>query len=188
MKYQLINKHLALMLLCNLFTITIFSQKYYTKTGVTSFQASVKTFEPVAAVNKSTTALLDTKTGAVASLLFIQSFKFKVALMQEHFNENYMDADKFPKATFKGTLKNFNYNLLTSKPKVFYLSGDLTIKGKTKTIKTKVYLHKSNNKIIVDSSFDIKPADFGIEIPSVVRNKIAEKVTLKLYYELKAKK
>ena len=103
-------------LLCLLLLVSVSSlqaQKYITKTGNTSFKASVETFEPVEATNESTTAVLNSENGEIAALLFIKAFQFKVALMQEHFNENYMDSYQFPKATFKGKLVNFSTESLS---------------------------------------------------------------------------
>ena len=89
-----------------LVSFSTFAQKYYTKTGNTKFKASVEAFEPVEATNNSTTAIINVTSGEIASLLFIKAFNFRVALMQEHFNENYMDSGTFPKATFKGLISD----------------------------------------------------------------------------------
>ena len=95
-------KKIALILFL-LISFSTFAQKYFTKTGNTQFKASVEAFEPVEATNNSTTAIININSGEIASLLFIKAFNFRVALMQEHFNENYMDSSTFPKATFKGS-------------------------------------------------------------------------------------
>ena len=107
-----------ILIMCMFLTVgTVAAQKYYTKTGKTDFKASVAAFEPVEAKSNSTTAVLKVDSGEFAALLFIKSFHFKVALMEEHFNENYMDSDKFPKATFKGKLEGFNMSDLSSTAK-----------------------------------------------------------------------
>ena len=98
-------KKLKLLILFLFLSASVFAQKYYTKTGTTEFRASVKAFEPVAARNNSTSAVLDSKTGNIAALLFINAFHFKVGLMQEHFNENYMDSNRHPKAVFRGKIE-----------------------------------------------------------------------------------
>mgnify|MGYP005992188889 CR=1 FL=1 len=174
-----------LILLLFVTTHLTFAQKYLTRTGTTNFKASVETFEAVEAINKSTTVILKANTGDIAAQLFVTAFKFKVALMQEHFNENYMDTDKYPKATFRGKLKDFDINL----PKEEYeLSGTLTIRGKKKDIKTTARLIKNNEKLILTSGFNVKPKDFDIKIPSIVRNKIAKSINITLSYELVEKK
>lgn len=163
---------------------TVAAQKYYTKTGETDFKASVEAFEPVAAKSNSTTAVLKVDSGEFAALLFIKSFHFKVALMEEHFNENYMDSDKFPKATFKGKLEGFNMSDLSSTAKEYKLSGTLTVRGETKNVSTTANVSKNGDKIMVTSALSVKPQEFGIEIPSIVREKIAKEINITMNYEL----
>ena len=84
------------------------AQKYATRSGKTSFIGSEETFEQIKAVNNVSTSIIDSSTGDIAILLFISAFDFKISLMQEHFNENYMDSSKYPKATFSGNIQNFS--------------------------------------------------------------------------------
>ena len=162
-------------------------QTYFTRTGFTEFKASVEAFEPVEAKNNSTTAILKTQTGDIAAQLFINAFKFRVALMQEHFNENYMDSDKFPKAVFRGKIKDFNFDQL-SQEKEYDLSGTLTIRGVKKEVNTKATIKKEGEKILLSSNFTVLPKDFNIKIPSIVSKKIADKINITLNYELVEKK
>ena len=172
----------TLILICILFVQIIFSQKYITRTGITSFKASVAAFEPVEAINKSTTAILNTDTGEIASLLFINAFKFKVALMQEHFNENYMESDQYPKATFKGKIHDFDIDVIDNE-KEYKLSGTLSFHGKSKNIEVLCKIMKIDERIYLKSIFEALPKDFNIEIPSIVRNKISEIIIITLDYE-----
>jgi len=167
---------------------TVAAQKYYTKTGKTDFKASVAAFEPVEATSESTTAILKVDSGELAALLFIKSFHFRIALMEEHFNENYMDSDTYPKATFRGKLEGFSMSDLSNTPKEYNLKGKLTVRGQEKEIATKANVSKDGDKIIVESLFSVKPQDFGIEIPSIVREKIAKEINITLNYELVEKK
>lgn len=178
-----------ILVLCLFFVVgTVSAQKYFTKTGETDFKASVDAFEPVEAKSNSTTVILQVDTGDIAALLFMKSFHFKVALMEEHFNENYMDSDKFPKATFKGSLEDFNISDLSATAKEYKLSGTLTVRGKAKDIKTTAMISKDGDKVILTSFFTVKPQDFDIEIPSIVREKIAKEINVTLNYELVEKK
>ena len=138
---------------------SIFAQKYYTKTGRTEFKASVEAFEPVGANNNSTTALIDIKTGNIASLLFIKAFNFRVALMQEHFYENYMESNKFPKATFKGKIVGFNFSEISGS-KEYTIKGTLTVRGVTKEIETLGTFTIQGEKLLMKASFGVKPEDF----------------------------
>lgn len=152
------------------------AQKLITKTGNIKFQASTPSNEEVAAENKSVSAVLETSTGDFASLVLIKGFRFKVALMEEHFNENYMESEKFSKATLKGKIEDFDLSKVTGSAKNFTLKGDLTVHGVTKPITVTVKVSKAANGVIAMGSFDVKPEDYGIEIPSLVRKKIADKI------------
>ncbi|WP_299835112.1 YceI family protein [uncultured Tenacibaculum sp.] len=165
---------------------SIFSQKYYTRTGSTGFKASVDAFEPVQALNKSTTAILTSK-GEIASQLFISAFKFRLALMQEHFNESFMESNEFPKAVFRGKIEDFDLNSLTGTKDVT-IKGNITIKGVSKEIETKGTVSKVDDKINLATTFKLTPGDFNIKIPSVVRRKIARIVTVDLNYDFSEKK
>ncbi|OXB20754.1 MULTISPECIES: YceI family protein [Flavobacterium] len=154
------------------------AQKVITKTGTIKFQATVPSYEEVAAENKSVSAILDQSTGDFAALALIKGFRFKVALMEEHFNENYMESEKFSKATLKGKLEDFDISKITNTPKNFTLKGDLTIHGKTKPIIVNVKISKAANGFSTIGSFEVKPEDFDIEIPSLVRKKIADKIKI----------
>ncbi|MFD2567259.1 YceI family protein [Pseudotenacibaculum haliotis] len=180
-------KKTVCIILCMIACQVAISQTYFTRTGFTEFKASVEAFEPVEAKNNSTTAILKTQTGDIAAQLFITAFKFRVALMQEHFNENYMDSDKFPKAVFRGKLDNFDMSSLSGE-KEYNLNGSLTIKGVKKEINTKALLKKDGEKIVLSATFSVKPQDFDIKIPSIVRKKIADKINITLNYELVEKK
>ena len=126
-------KRLFLLLFTTLIYTTGFTQeKVLTKTGVTTFEASVPSFEEVKATNKNSGCVLNTKTGEIVGLLMMKGFKFKLALMEEHFNENYMESDKFPKGIFKGKILNFNPESLTSQNQNFTITSTMEIHGKTK--------------------------------------------------------
>jgi len=163
------------------------SQKYFTRSGNTQFEASEKAFEPVEAINNSSTAILDVVSGTIVSQVFIAGFQFKNALMQEHFNENYMDTYEYPKATFKGKLNNFSIlNLDSTNP--FNLNGILTIREIEKNIETTVNIREENNRIYLSGKFSVKPEDFNIKIPSIVEDKIANHIEIKIDYVLIEKK
>lgn len=154
------------------------AQKLITKTGNIKFQASMPSYEEVAAENKSVSAVLDQSTGDFASLVLIKGFRFKAALMEEHFNENYMESEKFSKATLKGKIEDFDISKITSTPKNFTLKGDLTIHGKTKPVTVIIKISKAASGVNAIGAFEVKPEDFDIEIPSLVRKKVADKIKI----------
>ncbi len=156
-----------------------FGQKLITKSGQVKFLASVPTaLEEVAATNSTVSAVLDTKTNAVAVQALIKSFKFKVPLMEEHFNENYLESDKYPKSTFTGKVLNFDASKLTSAKTTYYVEGDFTLHGVTQKIKIPATMSKDNGKIVVSAVFSIKAEDYNIKIPSLVKQKVAKDVKI----------
>ena len=176
-----------LIVLCFLLSLQLHAQKYYTRSGSTQFEGSEKAFEPIAATNTSTTVILDTRSGNIVSQVFMAGFQFKNALMQEHFNENYMDSYQYPKATFKGNLDGFSMaNLNTNN--TFDLNGVLAIKGLEKNIQTSVTVREQDNRMFVSGVFFVSPEDFDITIPSIVRDKIAKQIQINIDYELIEKK
>lgn len=167
------------------FTIISFAQdKVLTKTGHITFEASVPTYEEVKAKNEGVTCVLNTKTAEIASLALIKGFHFKLALMEEHFNENYIESDQFPKSTFRGKIENFNFNSLTSAAKEYTIKGKLELHGKTKEITIIAKIKKTENGIEIISSFQLNTNDFGIAIPSIIKSKISKDVNVQGYFLL----
>jgi len=173
-------------MMCILFTNTIFSQKVMTRSGEVKFEASMPAFEEIAAITKTASCILDASNGNFAALVLIKSFKFKSPLMEEHFNENYMESSKLPKASFKGTIANFDATKLSTTKSTYDLEGDLTLHGVTKKIKTKISLVQNGNKISTTSIIVVKPQDYNIEIPNLVKDKIAENVKITINFILEA--
>lgn len=170
------------LLLLLAFSSTFAQNKFITKIGVINFEASVPSFEEVAATNESVTAIVNIENGEIAALALVKGFRFKNALMEEHFNENYAESDKFPKATFKGKIEDFS---LEKNENTYLLNGELSFHGKTKAIENiKVKTSVVGDKIILTGEFLTKASDFDIEIPKIVRNKITEDITITFQFEL----
>lgn len=163
------------------------SQKMMTRTGEIKFDASMPDLVEIAATNTGASCIFDKATGEFVALVLIKSFKFKSPLMEEHFNENYMESSKFPKATFKGKIANFDASKLNGTKSSYELEGDLTLHGVTKKIKTKIYLVENAGKVIATSNFSVKSKDYAIEIPSLVKEKFAENIKVSLDFSLEAK-
>ena len=158
-----------------------FGQLYATQSGETSFFSETPV-ENIVAVNKTTGAIINTATNEVAISMKMTSFEFPNKLMQEHFNENYMESEKYPTGTFKGKIiesidytKNGTYDV-TAK-------GNLTIHGVTLPRDLKGKLTIENQKISLISKFDIKLVDYKIDIPKIVFAKIAEVISVKTKYD-----
>lgn len=185
-KLHIIMKNLSLLMLFILSSSSLFAQdKMITKTGVINFEASVPSFEEVKAKNQTVTCILNTHTGEIASLALIKGFRFKVALMEEHFNEIYMESDLYPKATFKGKIEGFNWNTIGTSAKEFKMKGILELHGKSKEVEAMVTLKKVADGLEVLSDFNVNSEDFNIKIPKVVSNKVSKTVHIKTNFLLK---
>ena len=136
--------------------------KLITKTGTITFEASVPSFEEVKAKNSGVSCVLNTKTGEIASLALLKGFRFKVALMEEHFNENYVESDKFPKATFKGKIENFDLSKLMTTANNYTIKGKLELHGKSKDIAITAKIKKGKDGIEIVSDFTVNTDDFDI--------------------------
>ena len=160
------------------------AQKYATRSGKTSFIGSEDTFEQIKAVNNVSTSIIDSSNGDIAILLFINAFDFEISLMQEHFNENYMDSSKYPKATFSGNIQNFYFEKLSDSQKEYKIRGVLTIRGIEKEITISCYLKKIKKGLSLKTNFNVLASDFEIKIPKVVRNKISQEINITAEYDL----
>jgi len=178
-------KSIILFLIVVIVNITaVKAQKFIDKKGKITFEASEKLFEPVKAQNSSVTVILNTETNDIASLALIKSFRFKNSLMEEHFNENYIESETYPKATFKGKLIDFSISDLTDSNTKVIVEGKLLIHGKEKEIRTTLTIKKLGESIKINGEFKVTPGDFDIKIPSVVKNKIAKEVIVSMDFEL----
>jgi polyisoprenoid-binding protein YceI len=178
-----------IVVLALLIGINTFAQsKYLTKVGLVNFEASVPSFEEVKATNKTVTAIINTENGEFAALVFVKGFRFKNALMEEHFNENYAESDTFPKSTFKGEISEFNLENLKREASSFIIKGQLSFHGKTKELDPiKVLISKDENLITMTGNFKVKASDFDIKIPKIVSNKIAEDIEVSFNFKLEEK-
>ncbi len=164
------------------------AQVYFTKNGEISF-FSKTSLENISADNNQVLSVLNTETGALQFSLLNNSFHFPKAKMEEDFNENYMESDKYPKSTFKGNITDIsNINSLKDGSYTVNVKGDLMIHGVSKNIITPATITIKDGKISATSSFKILLKDYNIRIPTIVTNKIAEniEITVSCNYEKKS--
>jgi len=162
-------------------TIKSFAQdKMVTNGGIIHFEASIPLFEEVKASNERTNCILMLKTGQITCWMNIKDFKFQRSLMEAHFNQNYMESDRFPRAIFKGRIEKFDSKNINSIAKEFQIKGEITIHGRTKKIEINGFLKKVDNRIELTSVFPLNTDDFMIEIPFVIRSKISKSVITQL--------
>ncbi|GGM73783.1 hypothetical protein GCM10010967_01760 [Dyadobacter beijingensis] len=186
MKLQFFRVACLAMFSTALFSVNAFAQMFSTAAGNTKFSATTP-LENIEAENKKSQAILNTATGDIAIRMTMREFAFPNKLMQEHFNENYIESEKYPTATFSGKVdkgpdfaKDGDYDVsATGKFTVHGVTKERTIKGKMKI---------EGGKITINSDFEVALVDHKIEVPQVVFVKIAQVIKVKAQYVLAPKK
>jgi polyisoprenoid-binding protein YceI len=154
------------------------AQKYFSKTGKITFHSDAP-MEKIEATNSTASTVLDFASGNIEWAVLIQGFKFEKALMQEHFNENYMESETYPKAKFKGKIDNLAaVNLKKDGEYPVNVSGNMEIHGVSKPVNATGVITVKGGSISARSKFSIAVADYGIEIPKVVAENIAKNVDI----------
>ncbi|WP_276381899.1 YceI family protein [Flavobacterium sp. H4147] len=162
-------------------TFSVIAQdKFFTNTGTINFEASVPLFEEVKAVNRQVAILLEPKTSTFICTVIIKDFRFKLDLMQEHFNDNYMESNRYPKAIFKGKIEKFDLKDLSEQEKEYLIKGKLNLRGKSKEIIVNALIKRVPEGIQVISDFPIAISDFNISIPETILGKIAKTANTEL--------
>ncbi len=167
-------KSLFICLLAITFAGQLHAQKYFTRDGNITFAASTP-LENIEATNRGATAVVDASSGAMEFAVLLKGFIFEKALMQEHFNENYLESGKYPKATFKGKIQNIGEVKWTkdgSYPVKF--KGTMNIHGTNKEINGQGTITINGGRILASSTLDLPLSDYNISIPSVVADKISK--------------
>ena len=165
-------------------SVGLIAQKYYSKVGQVIFTSDAP-LEKIEGKNTNGLIVLDAANGRLECSVLIKGFQFEKALMQDHFNENYMESHKFPKGVFKGTITNMkDINLKKDGTYPVVVKGDITLHGVTKPFSPTGKVVVKGGKITASSLFEIVVADFNIEIPKVVRENIAEKVKVNIQADL----
>jgi len=168
---------LLVVAMCGSFLVKA-QDKYFTKTGKISFY-SVAPLEDIEAHHRSVTAILDTKTGSLQFSLLINGFEFEKALMQEDFNADYLQSDKYPKAEFKGQVTNNNAISYTKDGEyIAKVKGTLSIHGETKDTEASGKIILKEGKLLLNSTFNILLSDYKIPIAKLVMDKISNKVKI----------
>lgn len=159
------------------------AQKYMTQNGVISFFSSTP-LENIEAINNQVSGVMNAENGEIAAVLLMKAFNFEKALMQEHFNEKYVESDKFPKSVFKGKIIDFEGLELNDEPITVKISGELTIHGVTKPIEVEGKLSKNVSVLNLSTKFKVLVADYNIKIPGPVKDNIAKSIAVNVKLEL----
>lgn len=172
-----------LLILFVLLSASLTAQKFKSDQSTVIFFSDA-TIEDITATNEKSASIFDSSTGEIAFLITITDFQFEKSLMQEHFNEKYMESDKFPKATFKGRVSGFEKAVATAQQ--VNAKGTLTIHGQSKEVNVNGMIEKNGENLVLKSKFMVELADFKIKIPQLLWQNIAERVEVTVNFTYKA--
>ena len=170
------NKFFLIAIILASMSLAAFGQKYITKNGMIKFHSEAP-METIEAINNQVNCAFDMETGDMVFKVLIKGFEFEKALMQEHFNENYMYSDKYPNATFAGKVKDWDKSKMEEGMTMeVMVEGDLTIKGVKKQVSETGTLEMKDGKIMAKTIFPVNLSDYEVKIPKTVIDNIAETV------------
>ena len=154
--------------------------KYLTRNAKVHFDATTSTSpEKIESVNNQVISIFNTQTGQYEFSMQMQSFEFEKALMKDHFNENYVETTKFPKAVFKGAIQDVaKVNFAKDGKYAVVVKGTMDMHGVKKEISANGTLTISGGKVIASSTFKLLLSDFNVEVPKLVSDKIAKEATI----------
>lgn len=174
---------LSLLALCLWVCYSNAQTKVLTKSGEAHFYSKAP-LEDIEASNENVVAIIDFDKSEVAVKMLIKKFEFKKSLMQEHFNENYMESDQFPSATFTGSLVGLEaIDLRKDGIHELNVKGEIDIHGVKRPMETTATLEVKNGKLFAKTNFKVKTADHRIKIPKIVVKNIAEVIDVNLAFE-----
>lgn len=173
-------KIIVLVALCCI-TGASMAQTYFTRNGYIGFFSKTP-LENIKAENRQVYAVIDPAKKTLAFTLLLKSFLFDKQLMQEHFNENYVESEKYPKSSFTGTI---NGALDVTKPGSYPVTvkGQLTLHGVTKPVEVPAVLEVQPGKLTGKADFKITPGDYNISIPALVKEKIESQIAVHVQVE-----
>jgi polyisoprenoid-binding protein YceI len=174
-------KKLVILMIALTVSLTVAAQLYKSVSGTIKFYSD-ELLEDITAINKNATSVFDGETGEILFSVPIKSFQFEKSLMQEHFNEKYMESEKYPKSIFNGKLSGYRTGQHNAKVTA---EGALEIHGVKQKIKVEGCLDFNGDKVQLHSVFFVKLVDYGIRVPQIMFQKIAEviEVTIDIEYQ-----
>jgi polyisoprenoid-binding protein YceI len=165
-----------------LVSFTNAQERFLTKNGMISFFSKTP-IENIEAENNQVLSIVDVSNGQMAIAILMKSFMFEKALMQEHFNENYVESDKYPKAIFKGDILDFDK--MVGLETTASIKGNLTMHGVTNETTIEAVIKRTADLVEMTGDFFINLSDFDVKIPSIVKNKISQKIKVSFRFQHK---
>jgi polyisoprenoid-binding protein YceI len=155
------------------------AQKFFSKDAKVYFSAT-SSMEKIEATNTKGTLVLDATSNKLEAAILVKGFHFEKALMEEHFNENYLESGKFSKATFAGEITDMKtVNMAKDGDYKVTVKGKMTMHGVTKDLTTTATISVKGGAIVNSkTSFKVLMADYGVAIPGAVKDKIAKEAQI----------
>ncbi len=165
--------------------LTASAQKQITKTGTIEIFSETPLFT-IEGTNKKVASILNTENGEVVASTLVRSFKFHEALVEEHFNENYMESHAFPKSIFKGRIIDFS-SLDLSKDGTYdiMIEGKLTIHGETNYVKENGTITFADGIISASTEFPVSLKAYKIRVEKAYTKAIQDEILLKIHFNYK---
>ena len=178
-------KKLVWLLFLSILVSEVKAQTFITRNGYIGFFSKTP-LEDIKAENHQVYAVIDAAKKNLAFTCLVKGFLFRKQLMQEHFNENYIESDKYPKADFLGT---YTGDVNPGKDGTYpvQIKGKLTLHGVTQAIDVPATIEVKGGKLIGTSNFKLTPGDFNIKIPELVKEKIAKQIDVRVSVECNPK-
>ena len=156
----------------------VFGQRFISKQSEVTFFSEAP-LENIKATNTEATSILDIESGEIVFSIPIREFEFRKSLMKKHFNENYMDSEKFPKSTFKGKISG--YRMDDGKYQAI-ATGEMNIHGVTRKVQIPGTWDAKGDTIILEANFPISLEDYQIKVPKILFSNIAEQVDVSINF------
>lgn len=173
-------KHTFLCISILIFSHALRAQKVIARQGHVAF-FSYTSVENIKAENNQVLGIVDLQHGDIAVSMLMNAFIFEKALMREHFNESYVESDIFPKATFEGTIQDFDANQQEDQTRI--VKGNFSMHGVTKELEIKARIEHVNGNYIISGTFEAVVKDYEIKIPPLLAGNIAKTVSVDFRFE-----
>jgi len=174
------NKKLLFLFISMSLAFTSKSKKIIDKQGQVTF-FSYTSVENIQATNNQVLSLIDLDKGDIVITMLMRAFVFEKTLMQEHFNESYIESDLFPKATFDGHILDFDPN--SKDPQTKLIKGDFTLHGMTKSLEIKATITPYKNSYAISGKMQLTTKDYNIKIPPLLSPNIAKSIDVSFNFK-----
>jgi polyisoprenoid-binding protein YceI len=153
------------------------AQVFMTRTGRVSF-FSTTPVENIEAFNNDVSIGLDAASSDLKFSVLIKSFKFENATMKDHFNESYLESEKFPNAKFVGKIEGDKINYGSNGSHSVKAVGKLTIHGITRDVNIPGTVTIKDGKVNLEAKFKVSLADYEVKVPKLAVSKVAETIEI----------